>query len=59
MALEFHCSDVGVACSNVAKADSEDALVEKVAAHAKKAHGVELTQTLKDYARAKARTSDR
>lgn len=57
MPLEFHCQDVGVACKNVAKADTEEALVQAVAAHAKKAHGVELTATLVDYARTKVRGS--
>jgi predicted small metal-binding protein len=55
MSLEFRCQDVGVACKNVAKADDADALVAAVAAHAKKAHGVELNQTLIDYAVTKAR----
>jgi predicted small metal-binding protein len=55
MALEFRCQDVGVACKNVAKADDADKLVAAVAAHAKKAHGVELNQTLIDYAVTKAR----
>lgn len=55
MALEFRCQDVGVACKNVAKADTADELVEKVAAHARSKHGVELNQTLVDYAVTKAR----
>jgi predicted small metal-binding protein len=55
MALEFHCEDVGIACSNVARADTADELVEKVGAHAKSKHGVELNQTLIDYAVTKAR----
>ena len=58
-ALEFRCADVGVACSNVAKADGEEQLLAAVAAHAKKAHGVELTDTLRDYARSQARPSGR
>lgn len=55
MAVEFRCADVGVACTNVAKAEDADALVAAVAAHAKKAHGVELNQTLIDYAVTKVR----
>jgi predicted small metal-binding protein len=55
MALEFRCQDVGVACKNVAKGDTADELVAKVAAHAKAKHGVELNQTLIDYAVTKAR----
>lgn len=55
MAVEFRCADVGVACKNVAKADDADALVAAVAVHARKAHGVELNQTLIDYAVTKVR----
>ena len=55
MALEFRCQDVGIACSNVATADTADELVAKVGEHAKKKHGVELNQTLIDYAVTKAR----
>jgi predicted small metal-binding protein len=55
MALEFRCQDVGVACSNVAKAETADELVAAVAAHAKAKHGVELNQTLIDYAVTKVR----
>ncbi len=46
-----------MACKNVAKANDADALVAAVAAHAKKAHGVELNQTLIDYAVTKVRPS--
>ncbi len=55
MALEFRCQDVGVACTNVAKAETSDELVAAVAKHAKAKHGVELNQTLIDYAVTKAR----
>lgn len=57
MPVEFHCSDVGVACSHVTKADSPDELVPRVAEHAKKVHGVELNDTLIDYAKTKIRTT--
>lgn len=50
MAVEFRCQDVGVACRNVARAETPDELVAAVAAHAKAKHGVELNQTLIDYA---------
>ena len=50
MALEFRCADVGVACKAVTTADTKEELLAKVGDHAKKAHGVELTQTLVDYA---------
>ncbi len=55
MAVEFRCQDVGVACKNVARADTAEELVVAVAAHAKKAHGVELNGTLVDYAITKVR----
>ncbi len=55
MALEFRCADVGVACKNVAKADTAEQLVAAVAAHAKHKHGVALNQTLVDYAITKVR----
>ena len=55
MTVEFRCADVGVACKNVAKAETADELVAAVAAHAKAKHGVELNQTLIDYAVTQAR----
>lgn len=57
MTLEFRCADVGVACKNVAKAETADELVAAVAAHAKSKHGVALNQTLIDYAITKVRPS--
>lgn len=50
MTLEFRCEDVGVVCRAQTTADTKEALVEKVAAHAKEEHGVELNATLVDYA---------
>ena len=55
MSLEFRCADVGVACKNVAKADTAEELVAAVAAHAREKHGVELNDTLVDYAVTKVR----
>lgn len=55
MTVEFRCEDVGVACKNVARAENAEDLVAAVAAHAKSAHGVELNQTLIDYAVTKVR----
>lgn len=51
MALQFRCADVGVECKSVATAESEEELVAAVAEHARKVHGVELNQTLVDYAK--------
>jgi len=55
MAVQFRCQDVGVACTNVAKAETAQELVAAVAAHAKAKHGVELNGTLIDYAVTKVR----
>jgi len=55
MALEFRCADVGIACKNVAVAETADDLVAAVAVHAQDKHGVELNQTLIDYAVTKVR----
>ncbi len=57
MALEFRCEDVGVACKAATKAETKDELLAKVADHAKKVHGVDLTETLVDYALTKVRTT--
>ncbi len=53
--LEFRCQDVGIACRNVAKAETADELIAAVAAHAEAKHGVTLNQTLIDYAVTKVR----
>ncbi len=58
MAVEFRCRDVGVACKNVARAETADELVAAVAAHARSKHGVELNRTLIDYAVTKVRPAD-
>lgn len=51
MALEFACKRVGVTdCKHIATAESEEDLLAKVAEHAKQEHGVELNDTLIDYA---------
>lgn len=55
MSVEFRCADVGIACKNVARADTAEELVKAVAAHAKAKHGVELNATLVDYAVTKVR----
>ncbi|MBA3311617.1 MAG: DUF1059 domain-containing protein [Nocardioidaceae bacterium] len=57
MTVEFHCQDVGVACKKVTRADTAEELVEAVAAHARRKHGVELNPTLVDYAITKVRSS--
>lgn len=57
MSLEFCCSDVGLACTKVTRAETADALVKAVAQHAKTTHGVELNATLIDYAVTRVRTT--
>jgi predicted small metal-binding protein len=57
MTLEFRCADVGLACGDTVKAESEDELVERIAAHARGEHGVALNQTLIDHARSQVRRS--
>ena len=57
MTLEFRCEDVGVACKASTKAETKDELLAKVADHAKKVHGVDLTETLVDYALTKVRST--
>lgn len=58
MAVEFRCQDVGVACKSVARAETAEKLVAAVAEHARKKHGVELNQTLIDYAVTKVRSTN-
>jgi predicted small metal-binding protein len=50
MGVQFRCEDVGVACGAVTDAGSPEELLGKVQDHARSAHGVELNQTLIDYA---------
>jgi predicted small metal-binding protein len=58
MTVEFRCADVGVACKAVTQAESAEQLVEAVARHAREKHGVELNETLVDYAKTKVRTKE-
>lgn len=57
MTFEFSCADVGLACRTTAKAASADELVAAVAEHARTKHGVELNETLIDYALTKVKTT--
>jgi predicted small metal-binding protein len=58
MTVEFRCADVGVACRKVTRAESADDLVQAVARHAREKHGVELNETLIDYAKTQVRTKE-
>ena len=56
MTLRFACKDVGLTdCKKVAKAETAEELLTAVATHAKHAHGVDLNQTLIDYALTKVK----
>lgn len=55
MTLELRCADLGLACRTTVTADDEATLIAEVGEHARDAHAVELTQTLVDYARDRAR----
>lgn len=57
MAKSFRCSDAGVVCNYRAKGSSEDEVLEKAVAHARKVHHVDLTEaeTLARYARSAIR----
>lgn len=55
MTVEFRCADVGIACRNVARAETPEDLVAAVRQHARSKHGVELNDTLVDYAVTKVR----
>lgn len=57
MTLEFRCEDVGIVCKARTKADTEEELVEKVRSHARSSHGVELNDSLIDYAATKVRAT--
>ena len=58
MTVEFRCADVGVVCKTVTQAESAEELVDAVARHAREKHGVELNETLIDYATTKVRTKE-
>lgn len=47
MAKELRCADVGLDCEFVARAESTEALLQKVVAHAAEEHGIqEITPDL-------------
>lgn len=51
MALEFACKRVGVTdCKHSTTAETNEELLAAVAEHARTVHGVELNETLIDYA---------
>jgi predicted small metal-binding protein len=50
---EIACGDIVPGCEFKASAETEEALLKKVAAHAKEAHGVDVTPELAAQVRAK------
>ena len=52
MARTFRCSDGGVVCRATIKGETDEEVLTKAVEHAKKAHGVDLSQskTLAAYA---------
>ncbi len=57
MTQEFHCGDLMPGCNFVAKADTEDHLMKKVAMHANIAHNiVRITPEMAKKVRATIRT---
>ena len=57
MAKVLHCNDVGFDCGFVAKAESEEELLQKVATHAAEVHGVtEVTPELVEQVKGVIRT---
>lgn len=57
MAVELACQDLGVACRAVHRGQTTEELLGKLRDHARDAHGVELTETLADYAADEARAT--
>ncbi len=59
MAKTFECNHGGVVCRAKIEGETEDEVLEKAVEHAKKAHGVDLTQakTLARYAQSLIRTA--
>jgi len=53
MTKSFKCADAGVVCGAKVTGDTEDEVLAKAVEHARKAHGVDLTQstTLAGYAK--------
>lgn len=50
MTLQLRCADLGLSCSGTVEGDTSEELLAKVTDHARDKHGVELNQTLIDYA---------
>jgi predicted small metal-binding protein len=45
MAKELRCRDLGIECSQVIRAETQEELIEKVAEHVLTVHGFDVIQT--------------
>jgi predicted small metal-binding protein len=61
MTKVLHCSDGGLVCNAVVKGETEEEVLQKAVEHARKDHGVDLTQaqTLARYAQSLIRDEER
>jgi predicted small metal-binding protein len=57
MTKSFRCADAGVACNAKVTGETDEEVLEKAVEHAKKVHGVDLSQskTLAGYAQSLVR----
>lgn len=57
MAKTFECKNVGVVCNFRTSGETDDEVMQKLAEHGRRVHGVDLTQsrTLQRYARSAIR----
>jgi len=44
MAKELRCRDLGIECSQVIRAETEEELIEKAAEHSTSVHGFDVTE---------------
>ncbi len=44
MAKELRCRDLGIDCNQMIRAETEEQLLKKVAAHALSAHGIDVSE---------------
>lgn len=60
MTKVLHCSDGGLVCSETIEGETEDEVLQKAIEHARKDHGVDLTdsKTLARYAQSLIRDKD-
>jgi predicted small metal-binding protein len=54
---QIACGDIVPGCNFTAEADTEEKLLDKVAAHAKTAHGLDVTPELVDQVKSKIKST--